>query len=187
MKKPSFSLLTQKEIDTLISFLTDKKSGINSDVMNQDSIDKLIQLIKGNDLTKIRLDALDSLEIHPGDLLKELGIRENDDEPCELIFRINDDTKHIELYALNTVTSKEYPILPSTLDRMEYLHGKTTWGFCMAPIFFCNIARIFGLKFSKHTYDAVCELFLDKVYGTNTVKIPSLYCPSSDTLLDNLV
>ena len=41
----SFSLLNQKEIDSLIGFLSDQKNSLNSDVLSQTSIDKLIKLI----------------------------------------------------------------------------------------------------------------------------------------------
>ena len=43
----SFSLLSQQEIDTLVSFLTDKKA-VNSDVLSQKSIDKLISFIQSD-------------------------------------------------------------------------------------------------------------------------------------------
>ena len=48
IQKPSFSLLNQKEVDALVDFLNDKRNSINSDVMNQNSIDKLITLITGD-------------------------------------------------------------------------------------------------------------------------------------------
>ena len=45
-KNTSFSLLNQREIDTLVKFLTESKNAVNSDVMSQNSIDKLIRLFK---------------------------------------------------------------------------------------------------------------------------------------------
>ena len=39
----SFSLLNQKEIDSLIGFLSEQKNSLDSDVLSQKSIDKLIK------------------------------------------------------------------------------------------------------------------------------------------------
>ena len=40
----SFSLLNQKEIDSLIGFLSEQKNSLDSDVLSQKSIDKLIKV-----------------------------------------------------------------------------------------------------------------------------------------------
>ena len=37
-----FSLLSQSEIDTLIEFISDKRETVDSSVLNQASIDKLL-------------------------------------------------------------------------------------------------------------------------------------------------
>ena len=45
IQSQSYSLLSQEEIDVLVDFLNAKKGSVNSDVMSQKSIDKLIYLI----------------------------------------------------------------------------------------------------------------------------------------------
>ncbi len=51
----SKALLSQGEIDALISFLSSQKESINNDVMNQESIDKLIGMLNSG----LNLGALD--------------------------------------------------------------------------------------------------------------------------------
>ncbi len=188
MNESSFSLLTQKEIDTLITFLSEKEKGVTRDVLSQISIDKLIHLISNNDINKVRLDALDALELKPTfDILKELQLRNDSSEICELCFTIDSKTDFVCLFAKNTQTGKEYQITPSTLDRTELINGSTYWGYSIAPVLFDKIARIFNLKYSRQTYEEICSLFLVKNFGSINQGIPSLYCPSGNQLLDNLL
>ena len=188
MNESSFSLLTQKEIDTLIAFLSNTDNGVTRDVLSQTSVDKLIHLIRNNDINKIPLDTLDSLELKPTfDILKELQIRNDSTEICELLFTIDNKTEFICLFAKNTVTNKEHPITPATLDRTELVNGTTSWGYSITPILFDKIARIFNLKYSRQTYEDICSLFLLKNFGSTNQRVPSLYCPSSTQLLDNLL
>lgn len=188
MNEASFSLLTQEEIDTLITFLSEKQKDVTRDVLSQDSIDKLIHLIRNNDINKVRLDTLDSLNLRPTyDILQELNMREDSSEICELLFKIDEESGFISLYARNNVTRKEFPITPMTLDRMEMINGATTWGFSIAPILFDKIARIFMLKYSRDTYEAICHLYLLKNFGSTDYRLPSMYYPTSIQLLDNLL
>ena len=45
MMETNFSLLSQEEIDTLIAFLSEKSNFVESEVLSQDSIDKLACLV----------------------------------------------------------------------------------------------------------------------------------------------
>jgi len=47
MSDTNFSLLSQEEIDTLIEFLTEKTGCFGTEVLSQESIDKLIAMMKG--------------------------------------------------------------------------------------------------------------------------------------------
>ena len=46
MLDTNFSLLSQEEIDTLIEFLTESTSVLESEVLSQESIDKLISMLR---------------------------------------------------------------------------------------------------------------------------------------------
>lgn len=185
MNESSFSLLSQDEIDTLVRFLSEKR--VSSDVLSQDSIDKLIRLIKHNDINRVALDSI-GLPIEPAfDILKELHIREDSSEVCELLFEVDENTQYVTLIAKNTQTGTQYEIEPSTLDRLELLDGTSAWGYSIPPILFDKIARIFSLKYSRKTYDAICSLYAVKNFGTKEHKLPSIYYPTSNQILDNLL
>lgn len=188
MNEPSFSLLTQEEIDTLISFLYEKQKDVTSDVLGQNSIDKLIHLMRNNDINRVRLDTLDALEIHPTyDILKEVNIREDTSEVCELSYTVDESTGFLCLFARNITTKKEFPITPTTLDRMELLNGHTSWGYSIVPFLFDKIARIFTLKYSRSTYEDICTIYSLKNFGSTDFRLPSIYYPSTKQLLDNLL
>lgn len=185
MNESSFSLLNQKEIDTLVRFLSEKQ--VSREVLSQDSIDKLIRLIKHNDINRVTLDSI-GLPSEPAfDLLKELHVREDSSEVCELLFEVDENTKYVNLTAKNTVTGTEYKIEPSTLDRLELVEGISTWGYSIPPILFDKIARIFSLRYSRKTYDAICSLYAVHNFGTKVHKLPSIYYPTSNQILDNLL
>lgn len=190
MNEPSFSLLNQEEIDILIRFLHENKDDLTSSVLSQTSIDKLIQFLSASDINELRLNPLDDPAIKAPanfDLLKELHIREDPSEVCELIFKVNEETKLLELYAKNRTSQKEHPITPTTLDRTEILNGASSWGFAIVPALFDRIARIFTLKYTRKTYDDICALYAEKNFGSSTAKLPAMYYPASNFLLDNLL
>lgn len=186
MNETNFSLLNQQEIDTLVDFLSKSKDELDSTVLSQQSIDKLIRLISHDDLSSTNLGELDSAHIKM-DILKDLGIREDASEICELTFSIDPETDFVVLSAINTVTGKSYNITPASLDRLEILGGAVSWGYSIPPVTFNKIARIFNCKYSRHTYEDICALFALKNYGSRDVKLPSLYYPATAYLLKNLL
>ena len=76
---PSYSLLNKKEIDALVEFLLEKKNSVDSDVMSQESIDKLIALITSNSRSII-MDLFDPFVNVDASLLSTLNFRDNIEE-----------------------------------------------------------------------------------------------------------
>ncbi|MCR5791825.1 MAG: hypothetical protein K6G65_01520 [Lachnospiraceae bacterium] len=187
MNESSFSLLSQEEIDTLVDFLSSKQSELSSEVLNQESIDKLINLITNNDLNKIRIDAMDTMDILPPSMLVSIPIRKDAEDVCELLVETNPETKYIELIAKNQATGETHPIIPASLDRLEVVEGISSWGYSIAPILFDKIARIFSLKYSRETYEKICAIYADINFGNKEEKLPAMYYPTSAQLLDNLL
>lgn len=186
MNETNFSLLNQREIDTLIDFLSKSKEDLNDDVLNQESIDKLIRLIRYDNLSSVRLDELDSIHIHI-DILRDLGIREDASQICELSFHLDPETEFVVLTATNTITGKSYDVNPASLDRLEIFGGLASWGYSIPPILFNKIARIFDCKYSRQTYEDICALFALKNYGSSEQQLPSLYYPTTRQLLSRLL
>lgn len=186
MNESSFSLLTQKEIDTLVSFLSNHDF-VSNEVLSQDSVDKLIRLVKHNDINRVLLDDIGLKLSDDYDILQELQIRENPSEVCELLCSIDEATQFIILTARNTVTGKEKIITPASLDRCELIETASSWGYSITPILFDKIARIFTLKYSRKTYEKIYNIFAEKTFGSSDQKVPVFYCPTSHQLLDNLL
>ncbi|MFW5632402.1 MAG: hypothetical protein ACOCMZ_04615, partial [Acetivibrio ethanolgignens] len=176
----------QQEIDTLVDFLSKSREEFDSDVLNQDSIDKLIRIIRHDDLSTVRLDELDSIHIKLN-ILKDLGIRDDSSQLCELSFHLDPETQFVILTATNRDNGKSYTITPSSLNRLEALDGISSWGYSIPPISFNKIARIFQCKYSRQTYEDICALFALKNYGSRNQQLPSLYYPTTQQLLASLL
>ena len=126
----SFSLLNQKEIDSLIGFLSEQKNSLDSDVLSQKSIDKLIKLIS-SDSDRIITDVFDPFAHVDNSVLATLGFREDVSQLCELKFSVNETTDYIILTAYNTVTNKELVITPNLINAND----TTDWAVHFACIF----------------------------------------------------
>lgn len=187
MSDANLTLLTQKEIDALVDFLSNHNF-VSDEVLNQNSVDKLIHLVKHNDINRVHLDDIGLKAPAEYDILQELHIREDASEVCELLCSVDEATQFLVLTAKNTVTGKEMVISPSVLDRNELVSSSSTcWGYCITPILFDKIARIFTLKYSRTTYETVYNIFAEKNFGSSAQNVPTFYCPTSHQLLDNLL
>ncbi len=181
-RNKSFSLLNQQEIDTLVKFLTESKSTVDSDVMNQNSIDKLITLIQ-TDKGRIALNTSTSLDALEAPSLKKLHFRSSKKELCELRCAANPDTNFLELSIYNTVTGQTVIITPKTFDEKD----TEDWGYTIAPAYFNQIAQSLSLKFTRETYDSICSSFAKLNYGSAGHRISDIYLPENESLLETLL
>lgn len=179
---PSFSLLNQEEIDTLISFLTAKKNTVDSDILSQTSIDKLIMLIQ-TDKQRLALNYAMAFNDLDSSLLKKLDFRTSSTDVCELRCSIDSDTKQLILTAYNQATDKTITITP---DMISEENGKD-WGLSMPPAFFNYIACALSLKYTQETYDFVCSTYAKHNFGDENHKIPEIYLLSNEALLEGLI
>lgn len=175
----SYSLLTQEEIDVLVTFLNAKKSSLNSDVLNQTSVDKLIYLIT-NDRQQIVKDLFDPLANVNSALLETLNFKKNTDELCELRCELAEDTGMLKLIIFNTVTEKMMEITPKMLDESDIAE----WGNCISPAMFNRIARALSLKYTTETHNKICALFAKATFGDETHTIPNLHMPRNAYLIE---
>lgn len=174
MSDKNMALLSQSEIDALIEFLNQQKgvTQIKGDTLSQNSINKLIQLIKSAQFTDksipINFEALDfdneGVSALPFDL---------PNASFRLTFSV-DEVDGILLFATNTETSDSFAVTPSGISKT----GSTScWGRCMAPTTFDYLAKKLDLQYSDHTFEQVKKQFAKVMYGDENAVIPTFYLP----------
>lgn len=169
------TLLSQKEIDTLVQFLTKQNNNIQEVVLSQDSIDKLVSLLQNkgelsSDIFELSHDMLESVSSLEGYLLY-----------CT----IDENTKYINIFAKNS-TGTTVRITPAGLAKDDNVNGGTEWGYCIEPAVFDKIATSFNLKYSCEEYENVCRNFAIHRYGNEFAIIPTLYLPTQQSLATNM-
>lgn len=176
----SYSLLSQEEIDVLVSFLIDKKSAVDSDVMSQQSIDKLIYLIT-NENTQV-LNLLDPFAKGKTDRMTELNLRKEKDQVCELRVSLAENG-FIELTAVNLSTEETLKITPQIFNQSD----DENWGYSISPVTLNRVAIALGLKYSTQTNDFVKKVFAKSNFGDENHVVPAIHQPVNVQLLEALL
>ena len=186
MVEKNFTLLTQAEIDTLVDFLQEKKDSLGDEVLTQESIDKIIRMVKTRHTRHFAQNnkfwAAESEQY-----LISIGFRKNMEELCELKLRKKEDD-FVELYIVNHASGKEMVLLPE--DFSDPTAKKTVsegWGYSIIPAFFDQIAEVFALRYTKETYDKVCEIFAEKNFGKKELEIPAAFVCDGTFAIDRLL
>lgn len=177
-----FTLLSQDEIDTLVTFLTANNASISGDVLNQESVDKLIALIR-NGLPGKQKSLFDFPDVGLTDPLSAMGFRNDSKVVCTLT-ATKDADGYLLLTITNTANGQTMPLTPETADHSQV---DSNWGFSMAPVMFSKLARTYGVRFTQETYDFICRDFAERNYGSKDAAISSVYFPSDAHLLKNLI
>lgn len=179
----SFTLLTQTEIDTLVDFLTSKKDNLGETVLTQESIDRLIALIRDGYVPS-KKNLFDPSDDGLTDFLTDTNFRKNASVKCTLSATVDVATDYVVLSVTNTETNETMQITPKTLDSSQ---TNESWGYCIAPVMFSRLARTLDVYFTQETYDAICKRFALRNYGDGSVSIPSMYQPTHAHLLKSLL
>lgn len=177
-----FTLLSQEEIDTLVTFLTANNASISGDVLNQESVDKLIALIR-NGLPGKQKNLFDFPDIGLTDTLSAMGFRNDSKEVCTLT-AAKDADGFLVLTITNTANNQTMSLTPETTDHSQ---ADANWGFSMAPVMFSKLARTYGVRFTQETYDFICHDYAERNYGSKDAAISSVYLPTNAHLLRSLM
>lgn len=183
MKDVNFSLLTQDEIDVLVAFIVEQQNNVEAQVLSQASIDKLVTLVKSNQMNGMRL-SLEQMPPASADLLKELKLFSDKEQILELV--LDEGSDYIQLYAIKEGDASKYKITPEGFRNRSFMEDSSSWGFCMAPVIFDEVASAFKLKYTKETYDIICKRFAKVNYGDEVYEIPKIFLVDDMTLLGNL-
>ncbi len=186
----NMALLSQKEIDTLVSFLTQERK-IDSGVLDQDSIDKLISLLRSGTLQKLQFDSrLPKTYGGSGTAILILDGEDNlkgQQEFCRLETEIDSETDYIHIICINYKTNTRYEMTPTCLEQVRYVsEDDVQWGYAIPPLTFDKVANLLQVKYTKATFDFICERFAEKLLGDKTCAIPSIYMPSANDLIQHL-
>lgn len=174
MEENNFSLLSQEEIDSLVAYLKGNTRTVESKVLNQESIDKLIlmmQTFRGTTTEKKNVRAIKAVL--------------SGDKTWELQILVNENTKYMELYA--TEGSRQEKITPESFLNGCFLDDDSQWGFSISPTIFCNVASLYGIRFTRETYEQVVRQFAKVNYGTLDYTVPAFYLADSKVLSMNLL
>jgi len=175
-EQKNMALLSQSEIDTLIAFLNreKEKSVVESEVLSQASIDKLIELIQSNhgsqrEELKFQMElAGDALALFYAtqDTTYQRGLN------YELIIKTGEQ---VELYAKNPESGVQIELLPEHLQELTFTGESCGWGICLMPAVFRQVAEKMHLVYGEDTWEQVQKSFACTMYGREDVKIPTIY------------
>lgn len=171
MSENNMALLSQSEIDALIDFLNHQKGSyqIKGDILSQESINKLIEIIKTT--PKIGKNIPVNIAALKHDFSSLYS--DSDSQNYELTFK--KEGNDLKLFAYHLETADTISITPSTLT----IHSSCNqgWGNCISPITFDFIAKKLDIKYSEETFHKIIQNFAFVMYGDENADIPIFYLP----------
>ena len=174
------TLLSQGEIDALVAFLTNSEAAPIGTVLDQSSIDKLIELVKYNNKRGLFIGEGGDGEYADAVILDKGLDLEEQKKDYELICK-KDGRDFIEVLCVSKNGGKTYKLTPSCLLQNKRVENdKSEWGMAISPLHFNDLALLFGIKYSSETFRFVCNNFAKVMYGYEDAEISSLYFPPED-------
>lgn len=192
MIEQSMALLSQAEIDTLIDFLNreKQKTSVDSSVLNQESIDKLIKLVLSNQGAehrfRMRLPIMMTGDEQLISFYSAADESFGNSSRYELIFEI-DGQDGVVLSGRNMETGVLVPITPDHVLNPECKDAAGNWGRCIMPAAFDQVATFLRLQYTRETLDQVCARFAEVMYGDETAALPEVYLPSEMSVFMKLL
>ena len=177
------ALLSQEEIDALVSFLK-KKDKIGNNVLDQVSIDRLVEILneaKSNGEASGRGsrfygNAVLSVE-------QDIAVQR---EQCVLLYE-KDERKYVHIVCENTITGMRYEITPECLSQSCFVESMgESWGFAIMPALFDLAALQLQVKYTAEVFSEVCRDYAELLYGDAEAELPNVYLPTAARVLDNI-
>lgn len=176
------SLLSQKEIDALVSFLK-RKEKVGNDVLDQTSIDRLVEILKeakstGDVSAQSRFYGNAVLSVE-----KDIAVQR---EQCTLLYE-KDEKNYVHVVCENVVTGVRYEITPECLNRSCLVESTgETWGYAIMPVLFDLAAMQLQVKYSADVFSKVCSDYAGLLFGKPNMELPNVYLPTAARMLDNI-
>ena len=177
------TLLSQSEIDALVSFLK-RKDKIGNQVLDQTSIDRLVEILseaKANGDTPVSKsrfygNAVLSVE-------EDIAVQR---EQCTLLYE-KDEKNYVHIVCENVVTGARYEITPECLNKSCLVESTgETWGYAVMPVLFDLAAMQLQVKYTAEVFSRVCSDYAGLLFGKPNVELPNVYLPTASRMLDNM-
>ncbi len=176
------ALLSQEEIDALVSFLK-KKDKIGNDVLDQSSIDRLVEILNE---TKANESVAGGGRFYGNAVLsveRDIAVQR---EQCTLLYE-KDGNGYAHIVCENTVTGMRYEITPECLNQSSLVENTgESWGYAIMPVLFDLAAMQLQVKYSADVFSNVCGDYAKVVYGDENAVLPNVYLPTAARVLDNI-
>lgn len=174
------ALLSQSEIDALVSFLKTKEK-IGGEVLNQSSIDRLVEILtdaKAEDGASGRFYGNAVLSVE-----KDIAVQR---EQCTLLYE-KDDKNFAHIVCENSVTGTRYEITPESLTQSCLVETMgESWGFAIMPVLFDLAAMQLQVRYTAEVFAKVCGDYAKLLFGDENVELPNVYLPTAARILDNI-
>ncbi len=182
----NMTLLSQTEIDTLVQFLMEKKQDVHNEVLNQDSIDRLIHLIRTTHVNGVRNGSTVGVNAAQNRIKTALQIRDNEKQICELTIHVMENG-FLEVLILNRDTGMTYKVTPVGASGITISDDDSQWGRCISPYTFVDISDAYGARFSEDTYNKICSIYAKVKFHDESYKIPDFFLPEEGAVAQALL
>ena len=171
------TLLTQQEIDALINFLERHDDTPIGAVLDQSSIDKLIEIIKYNNSKGIFFGKGVSLDYGLSD--SNAVIKDPDGNEINVSGFILDYIKnpdgYISVFCADKNSGTRITLSPSCLSEHSYVKDDACWGYTVSPGTLLKLSRMFNVNCSAQLLQKAEKDFAKVVYGDENAKIADYY------------
>ena len=177
------ALLSQDEIDALVSFLK-KKEKVGNDVLDQTSIDRLVEIL--NEAKANEEAAAGAGRLYGNSVLaveKDIAVQR---EQCVLLYE-KDTMNYAHIVCENVVTGMRYEITPECLNQSCLVESRgESWGYAIMPVMFDLAAMQLQVKYSADVFSKVCKDYAELMFGSAKIVLPNVYLPTAARILDNM-
>ena len=177
------TLLSQSEIDALVSFLKTKEQ-VGNEVLDQSSIDRLVEILM--DVNADETATGDTMRFYGNTILsleKDIAVQK---EQCTLLYE-KDEDGFVHIICANTITGVQYEITPECLSQSCIVNSTgESWGYAVMPVLFDLVAQQLRVKYRPETFSKVCKDYAKLMYGNPEAALPNVYLPTAARVLDNM-
>lgn len=173
----SKTLLTQNEIDTLVAFLQQNSDIPIGNVLDQASIDKLIDLVQYNNKNGIYFtkDITESVTItdERAFISDETGNAINTAE-CVLECEVAENG-YFRIFCTSKASGKRYRLTPACLDNKRYIDDDSEWGYAVPSKLLAQLSQLFSIPCTKDTLSFAGKIFAKVMFGDENAQVPDYF------------